>query len=476
MESYPSYKDSGVKWIGEIPSDWDSIKLKYIGFLYGGLSGKSGKDFNDDGNPNNKPFIPFTNICENTYISKNDLGKVNITEEDTQNRVEKNDLFFLMSSEDQEGIGKPSVLKEDIGEVYLNTFCRGFRITKENYDSLFVNYLLSGHSYRELLSVEGRGFTRINLRSHKVSDFQIHYPPKETQTQIVSFLDDKTQKIDDLIHKTEKKIELLKEKRTSLINHCVTKGLPVEVRTKMGLNPNVPACRPPDVRTGSDSAGREMKDSGVEWIGEIPSHWVVSKFKYLSEIVTGNTPSKTDEELYYTDSEDGFLWVKPTSLNKGLDYVNESVEHLTEEGKNLTRVIPNDSTMICCIGNTIGKHSISGQELSTNQQINSVIPNQEKLHPWFCLFYVDVFTRDLLKWSNFVTLPIYTKSDLEDTSFILPPFEEQTKIVEKLIHENHITDTTIEKETQRITLLKEYRQSLISEVVTGKIDVREWTE
>ena len=278
-------------------------------------------------------------------------------------------------------------------------------------------------------------------------NFLFVFPPKETQTLIVSFLDTKTQKIDELIEKTEQKIKLLKEKRTSLINHCVTKG----------LNPDV-----------------GMKDSGVEWIGEIPSHWVVSKFKYLSDIVTGNTPSKTDEELYYTDSEDGFLWVKPTSLDKGLDYVNESEEHLTYEGRNLTRVIPKDSTMICCIGNTIGKHSISGQELSTNQQINSVIPNQEKLHPWFCLFYVNVFTRDLLKWSNFVTLPIYTKTDLEDTFFILPPYEEQTQIVEKLIHENHITESTIEKETQRIELLKEYRQSLISEVITGKIDVRDW--
>jgi type I restriction enzyme S subunit len=215
-------KDSGVEWIGEIPSGWDSVKLKYIGFLYGGLSGKSGKDFNNDENLNNKPFIPFTNISDNTYISRDNLGMVNISEDEKQNRVEKNDLFFLMSSEDQEGIGKPSVLKEELGEVYLNTFCRGFRITYEKYDSLFVNYLLSGHSYRELLSVEGNGFTRINLRSHKVSDFQIFYPPKETQTQIVEYLDEQTQKIDSTIEKESQRTELLKEYRQSLISEVVT--------------------------------------------------------------------------------------------------------------------------------------------------------------------------------------------------------------------------------------------------------------
>ena len=215
-------KDSGVEWIGEIPSHWKSIKLKYFGFLFGGLSGKSGKDFNNEENPNNKPFIPFTNICDNTYISKDNMGMVSISEDDKQNRVEKFDLFFLMSSEDQEGIGKPSVLKNDLGEVYLNTFCKGFRITDEKYNSLFVNYLLSGHSYRELLSVEGNGFTRINLRSYKVSNFQIHYPTLEEQTQIVKYLDEQTQKIDTTIEKESQRITLLKEYRQSLISEVVT--------------------------------------------------------------------------------------------------------------------------------------------------------------------------------------------------------------------------------------------------------------
>ena len=445
MKVYQSYRDSKLEWIGEIPKQWESIRLKYIGLLFGGLSGKSGKDFNNDENESNKPFIPFTNICNNTYISKDDLGKVNILDNDKQNKVERYDLFFLMSSEDFEGIGNTSVLRDELGEVYLNTFCRGFRITDREFSSFFVNYLFKGHSYSELLSIEGRGFTRINLRSHKINDFKIFYPPHQEQKQIVTFLDYKTQKIDKLIKLTEQKNERLKEQRIALINQCVTKG----------LNPNV-----------------EMKDSGVEWIGEIPKDWDISKFKYISEIVTGNTPPKANEELHYTDSKKGFLWVKPTSLNKGLNYVNESVEHLTEEGKLATRVIPKDSTMICCIGNTIGKHSISGQELSTNQQINSVIPNQTRLHPYFCLLYANVFTRDLLKWANYVTLPIFTKSDLEDTSFLLPPLEEQTAIVETIRSENRLFDSTIEKESQRIELLKEYRQALISEVVTGKIDVR----
>jgi type I restriction enzyme S subunit len=341
--------------------------------------------------------------------------------------------FYCLGISDYEGIVSPAYSV--------------FEIIDEDDIPRYWEYLLKTELYVSEYRKKSKGIQASRMRLYDDYFLPIHtlYPPKDEQHQIVSFLDSKTQKIDKLIEITEQKIELLKEQRTALINQCVTKG----------LNPNV-----------------EMKDSGVEWIGEIPKDWDISKFKYISEIVTGNTPPKANEELHYTDSKKGFLWVKPTSLNKGLNYVNESVEHLTEEGKLATRVIPKDSTMICCIGNTIGKHSISGQELSTNQQINSVIPNQTRLHPYFCLLYANVFTRDLLKWANYVTLPIFTKSDLEDTSFLLPPLEEQTAIVETIRSENRLFDSTIEKESQRIELLKEYRQALISEVVTGKIDVR----
>ena len=257
MGKYPKYKPTGIELIKEIPEYWEKTRLKYIGFLYGGLTGKSGEDFKREEDPNNKPYINFTNICNNTYISKDNFGIVSILDGENQNIVKKGDLFFLMSSETQEDIGKTSVLKNDIGEVYLNSFCKGFRITKENFDSCFINYLLNGKDYRRLMSVEGKGFTRINLRQDKVNDFLFFYPTLSEQQQIVVFLDQKTTIIDELIRKKQRKIELLKEQRTSIINQAVTKG----------LNPNA-----------------KMKDSEVEWIGEIPEHWEMKKVKYLFEI------------------------------------------------------------------------------------------------------------------------------------------------------------------------------------------------
>ncbi len=464
MKSYPSYKDSGVparhshgtggEWIGEIPSGWDVKKLKYVSDIF---SSSVDRHIHED--EIQVSICHYPDVYNNEFINDEiELNKGSCNQVEFQRYILKKGLVILTKdSETPDDIGNPCYVEID----FDNVVC-GYHLTIiENNDidvnSKFLFRFIQSDKVRCHFETESRGITRFSLGKSKIENLFVNLPSYSEQSQIVSFLDTKTQKIDELIEKTEKKIELLKEKRTSLINHCVTKGLPAVERAKAGLNPNV-----------------EMKDSGVKWIGEIPSHWEISKFKYISEIVTGNTPSKTEEELYYTDSKDGFLWVKPTSLNIRLGYVNESVEHLTIEGKNQTRVIPKDSIMICCIGNTIGKHSMSGQELSTNQQINSVIPNQHKIHPWFCLFYVNVFTRDLIKWSNFVTLPIYTKSDLEETLIILPPIDEQNDIITKLVENNEITDITIKKETQRIELLKEYRQSLISEVVTGKVDVRGW--
>jgi len=215
-------KDSGVEWIGEIPSHWDTIRIKDTGFLFGGLTGKSGDDFRDEGNPSNRPFIPFTNIFRNTYISPDNFGMVVINDGENQNRVQKNDLFFLMSSEDYEDLGKTSILIHDYDELYLNSFCKGLRITNEDVYPLFLNYQLSGYTHKKLISVEGSGFTRINLRQDKLTNTPVLLPPLTEQHQIVSVLDEKTGEIDRTIQSEVNKIELLKEYRQSLISSVIT--------------------------------------------------------------------------------------------------------------------------------------------------------------------------------------------------------------------------------------------------------------
>lgn len=215
-------KDSGVEWIGEIPSVWSKIRLRNCGDFFGGLSGKSGDDFKQENHPNNKPYIPYTNIYNNTYISKDHFHYVVLEEGESQNRAKKNDLFFLMSSETHQDLGKSCILIDEVDELYLNSFCKGLRLTNNNVYPLFLNYQLLGYTHKELISVEGRGFTRINLRQDKLKDVAILLPPLKEQQQIVDYLDEQTAKIDTTISKEEKRIVLLKEYRQSLISNVVT--------------------------------------------------------------------------------------------------------------------------------------------------------------------------------------------------------------------------------------------------------------
>lgn len=220
-------KDSGVEWIGKIPSHWEKISLGKLGVLYGGLTGKSGDDFRSDDHPSNKPFIPFTNIFNNTYISKDHFQFVVVGDDENQNRVEKFDLFFLMSSEDYDDLGKSSIIIEDVGEVYLNSFCKGFRVNRTDVYPLFLNYQLLGDTHKKLISIEGNGFTRINLRQDRLKETPMFIPPLYEQQQIVSYLDEQTHLIDKTVSIEEKRIELLKEYRQSLISEVVTGKLKV---------------------------------------------------------------------------------------------------------------------------------------------------------------------------------------------------------------------------------------------------------
>jgi type I restriction enzyme S subunit len=216
-------KDSGVEWIRKIPRHWEMRRLKDLGYLYSGLSGKAGDDFNQEDNPNNKGFIPFTNIANNTYLKKDHLGAVLIFEKEKQNKVKKGDIFFLMSSEGHEDIGKTAVLDDEIKETYLNSFCKGFRLTKKFCYPNFINYLLLSTNYRSQFIVEGKGFTRINLKMEKVTDFSVFLPPTlQEQIAIATYLDEKTSVIDAIVANIEKQVVTLKELRKTLINEVVT--------------------------------------------------------------------------------------------------------------------------------------------------------------------------------------------------------------------------------------------------------------
>jgi type I restriction enzyme S subunit len=435
MVSYSKYKSSGIEWLDRIPEHWNISKLKYLGELYGGLSGKSGVDFNNDENPKNKPYIPYTNIFNNTYISKDHFHYVSIEEGETQNRVKKYDMFFLMSSETFKDLGKSCILIDDVDELYLNSFCKGYRIKDKNIYPLFLNYQILGHLHREMISVEGKGFTRINLRQDKINDLVVFYPTYEEQIQIVKFLDEKTELIDKLISTKEKKIDLLKQQRTSLINEVITKG----------LNPKV-----------------KMKESGVEWIGEIPEHWEIKKLKHLCDIEYGISPPDTT----YNDEGHGEILINGPVEYSETDFGYTRSLKWTTEPKKFSK---KGSLLFCLRGSTTGRMNITHDDVSIGRGVCSINSRYNQWFMIYSMFIVRIYIQKLISGSTF---PSVVKEDVDNYQICNPPIDEQNRIVEYLDLRTKEIDDLVSMEQMKIDLLKEYRQSLISEVITGKIDVR----
>lgn len=443
MDKYSSYKPSGIEWLDTIPDNWEKTKLKYLGNLYGGLTGKSGVDFNNDENPKNKPYIPYTNIFNNTYISKDHYHYVSIDDGENQNRVKKYDLFFLMSSETHKDLGKSCILIDDVDELYLNSFCKGFRINDKDIQPLFLNYQILGHLHREMISVEGKGFTRINLRQDKINDLVIFYPSLQEQEQIVKYLDEKTSIIDKLISTKERKIELLKEQRTSLINEVITKG----------LNPNV-----------------KMKDSGVEWIGDIPESWEMIKLKYLGKSIIGL--SYTPDDLVEDESK-GLLVLRSSNIQNGKLSLEDNVYVKTKVKDDL---LVRQGDILICSRN--GSKSLIGKNIVIDKEIegNTFGVFMTLFRSVYWKFLSFVFNSQIFKNQSgvFLTSTINQLTQNTLNSFIIPfPKDviEQENIFEYLDKHTKEIDDLVSMEQKKIELLKEYRQSLISEVITGKIKV-----
>lgn len=452
MNRYENYVNTGFEWIGEIPSSWEILRLRFLGEIYGGLTGKNGDDFNQDNNLNNKPYIPYTNIFNNTYISKDNFHQVVLREDEKQNLVKKFDLFFLMSSETYQDLGKSCILIDDIEELYLNSFCKGFRVNKPEVDALFLNYQLLGHIHKELISVEGKGFTRINLRQDRLINTPIFLPPFSEQKLIARYLDKKTKQIDSMIEKIQKKIELLKEQRTSLINQCVTKG----------LDPNAP-----------------MKDSGVEWIGDIPKHWGNGKMGY---ILKNNDGGVWGGDIQQEDG--GTLVVRSTeiTINGNWDLTNPMRRLLTEKEIEKCRLFKDDIVITKSSGspNHIGKSVIVTKEVEKlNCCYSNFVQRIKFKKEYSAKLYHHILNSNVVREQfRFLTQSTTGLGNLNRTTLNLIelpfiPFQEQKLIARYLDKKTEQIDSLLKKIQKKIERSKEYRQSLISSVVTGKVRITE---
>lgn len=445
---YPKYKNSNIPWLGEIPEHWMETKPKFLGFLFGGLSGKSGSDFSKDFVKGYKAYIPFTNIANNRIISLKNLHYVKIGENEKQNKVQKGDLFFLMSSENFEDIGKTALLNDEVEDVYLNSFCKGLRITDNNFDSSFINYLFNADVNRKQLIIQARGFTRINLKIGKVNDLQLFTPTDiEEQTAIARFLDYKLAKINRFIQKKKQLIKLLNEQKAAIINQVVTKG----------LDPNV-----------------KMKDSGIEWLGEIPQHWEKYKLKYLiSKPIAGawgTEPQNDDNDITCVRVAD-FSEYEIKTDNLTIRNIEAKTEQILKPGDLLLEKSGGGEKT------PVGRVVLFNQSFKavTSNFVSKFSPKIDLVSSEYLLYIFKLINS--VRW-NFRSLKQTTGIQNIDTYqymdnwVFIPKIEEQKIIVNHIKSEFKILDETISKIEKEIALVEEYKTALIAEAVTGKIDVR----
>ena len=414
MKRYDSYKDSKVVVLGEVPEHWITSKFKFH---------HTESDQRVNENWREYPLLSLTK--QGVVLRDIDSGKGKFPESfETYKSVQKGDVIFCLYD-----------IEETPRTVGLSHFDGMITGSYKIFRTIDVLPEFTCYSFLTIDDVKGlkpyyTGLRNV-VRPETFKSLTFHLPPLSEQQQIVSFLDTKTSLIDSLIEKTKRKIELLKKKRTSLINEVVTKG----------LNPNV-----------------EMKGSGVEWIGEIPSHWGIERIKYIftekrstsnhnlnsGSISFGEVIYKDDESIPISTKEsyqellEGEFLINPLNLNYDLKSLRIGLSRIN--------VVVSQGYIIVL-------------NISENQS--------EYLR--FLLREFDV--RHIKSLGNGVRQTISFKH-LSNELLPVPPISEQTEIVSYLDEHTQLIDKTISVEQRRIELLKEYRQSLIFEVVTGKIDVR----
>lgn len=412
FKPYPEYKDSGIEWLGKVPSHWAEGRLKNLITLYSGSDYKSHTATPED--ESQYPVYGSGGIF--TYTSK-----------------------FIYSGE--------SILLGRKGTLDKPLYVTGSFWT---VDTMFYSQVMHRtHGkfvyYHSLLVPFGLYSSNTAIPSMKGSDLSntaVVIPPPNVQADIASFLDKETSKIDLLISKQQKLIELLEELRKSIISYAVTKG----------LDPNAP-----------------MKDSGVEWLGEVPAHWDIAPLKRLARIQTGNTPA-TDNASYYSQDSTGVPWVKPEDLN-GFTSITKTAKYLTEDGAKIGRRIEKGSILVCCIA-SIGKMGLAGVEVATNQQINA-ITYKKAMNSNYGMYIISSASTEHERLANGNVVRILNSEKQGSINLCVPPVKEQAQIAYYLNQEISKIDTAIDKQKQLIDKLKEYRSSIISHAVTGKIDVRE---
>lgn len=440
LPRYGEYRDSGVRWLGDVPAHWDVVPLAHICDVLqtGPFGGQLSSDTYIDGGV---PVINPSHIVE-SKLAPDPTCAVSEVDADrlSQHRLQAGDIVVGRRGE----MGRCAVVPDAAAGWLCGTGCLKVRLKPVALASFVSEYLRTPY-VRESLSLESVGSTMENLNAAILGRVRIPLPPRTVQQDIVAFLNHETAKIDALIAEQEKLIALLAEKRQATISHAVTRG----------LDPDAP-----------------MKDSGVAWLGKVPAHWDVRPLKYLVEMKSGGTPSKENRDFWDGDVP----WASAKDLK---------VERLGGTGDQITQaavacgaasLIPPGSVLVVVRGMILARVFPVVETLvpmAINQDLKALLP-LGSMNASFLAWLLRGTAHESLQrldeaghGTKALRMEAWTSLRLP-----VPPLDEQSQIAAMLTNETAKLDALRSNAESAIGLLRERRSALIAAAVTGQIDVR----
>ncbi|MFT7372664.1 MAG: type I restriction enzyme S subunit [Oleiphilaceae bacterium] len=435
-QAYEEYKDTGVEWLGQIPTSWELWKLTHAYDEIG--SGTTPPSGSDELYGGDVPWITTGELREKEIFSTTkNVTRDALRKLSALRKFPRGSIAIAMYGAT---IGRLGILGV---EATTNQAC--CVLTKSNVlNNKYLYYWLQAFKQDIVNLASGGG--QPNINQEVVASLKISAPKKFEQQKIANFLDHETAKIDTLIEKQQQLIALLKEKRQAVISHAVTKG----------LNPDAP-----------------MRDSGVEWLGEVPEHWKIGRYKFCtSRVVVGIAEAAT-----HAYAETGVPIIRSTNIREeGLDlsgmlFIKQGFAEL-----NSSKYLYTNDIITVRTGYP-GTSAVIPETLDKSQCFTNLVATpKEEMSPHFLSEYLNSHTGksyfDLLGWGSAqknISVPI-----LQNISIAWPVISEQKEIVNYIQQQREQYTKLVTKGRKQIQLLQERRTALISAAVTGKIDVRNW--
>ena len=439
-KSYPANKDSKIHWLGEVPCNWPIARMRFyinINPAKSEIKGISSDTL--------VSFVPMESVgvygglCLDQSISIEEVGS-------GYTYFSEGDVLVAKITPCFEN-GKAAIaerLKNRIG--FGSTELHVLR-PKNSVDRKFLFYLAMSHAFRKQGAsyMYGAGGQK-RVPDEFIRNFRHPIPSIDEQQAITAFLDRETSRIDTLIAKKQRQIELLQEKRTALISHAVTKG----------LNPDA-----------------KMKDSGIEWLGEIPEHWGVFKIKHVASLHSGHTPSRQHPEYWEDCTIPWFSLADVWQIRDGIrEYLDETKEKISTLGiqKSSAELLP-AGTVVVSRTASVGFSGIMSVPMATTQDFANWVCGQ-KIMPEYLLYVFRSMGEEFKRLIMGSTHKTIYMPDVATFVTPLPPLHEQNLIVQYVQKKKQDIERLKSAVSLSIAKLEEYRTALISAAVTGKIDVR----